>query len=53
MNRFASVALDLGPEAIAVCLSPAGAINKDSYNKVFRLFAATRRVKRTGTRVFA
>ena len=53
VDRFASVAVDLGPEAIAVCLSPAGALNKDSYNKVFRLFAATRRVKRTGTRVFA
>jgi hypothetical protein len=53
VDRFASVAVDLGPEAIAVCLSPAGALSKDSYNKVFRLFAATRRVKRTGTRVFA
>jgi hypothetical protein len=53
IDRFASVAVDLGPEAIAVCLSPAGALNKDSYNKVFRLFAATRRVKLTGTRVFA
>lgn len=53
VDRFAAVAVDLGPEAIAVCLSPAGALNKDSYNKVFRLFAATRRVKRTGTRVFA
>lgn len=53
IDRFVSVAVDLGPEAIAVCLSPVGALNKDSYNKVFRLFAATRRVKWTGTRVFA
>lgn len=53
IDRFAGAALDLGPEAIGVCLSPAGSLGKDSYNKVFRLFAATRRVKKTGTRVFA
>lgn len=53
VDRFASVSVDLGPEAIAVCLSPAGALAKDSYNKIFRLFAATRRVKRMGTRVIA
>lgn len=53
IDRFASVALDLGPEAIGVCLSPAGNLKDDSYNKVFRLFAATRRLKKTGTRIFA
>lgn len=53
IDRFAGVALDLGPEAIGVCLSPAGDLVRDSYNKVLRLFAATRRVKKTGTRVFA
>jgi hypothetical protein len=53
VDRFANVALDLGPEAIAVCLSPAGDLKNDSYSKVFRLFATTRRVKMTGTRVFA
>jgi hypothetical protein len=52
IDRFASAALDLGPEAIAVCLSPAGS-GADSYNKVLRLFAAMRRVKQTGTRVIA
>lgn len=53
VDRFARSAVDLGPEAIGVCLSPAGSLAKDSYNKVFRLFAATRRVKRTGARIFA
>lgn len=52
IDRFAKAALDLGPEALAVCLSPAGA-GDDSYNKVLRLFAAIRRVKQTGTRVIA
>lgn len=53
IDRFANVALDLGPEAIGICLSPVGAIKDDSYNKVLRLFAATRRLKQTGTRVIA
>jgi hypothetical protein len=50
IDRFTKTALDLGPEAIAVCLSPAGA-SGDSYSKVLRLFAAARRVKRSGVRV--
>jgi hypothetical protein len=53
IDRFANVALDLGPEAIGVCLSPAGSLRNDSYNKVLRLFAATRRLKQSGTRVLA
>lgn len=52
IDRFTNVALDLGPEAIGVCMSPAGA-GDDSYNKVLRLFASTRRVKQTGARVVA
>jgi hypothetical protein len=52
VDRFANAALDLGPESIAVCMSPAGA-GSDSYSKVLRLFAATRRVKQTGARVIA
>jgi hypothetical protein len=52
IDRFANAALDLGPEAIGVCMSPAGAGN-DSYNKVLGLFRATRRVKQTGARVIA
>ena len=52
IDRFTKTALDLGPEAIAVCLSPSGAAG-DSYSKVFRLFAAVRRVKRSGVRVIA
>ncbi|MGD1056734.1 MAG: hypothetical protein ABR992_04895 [Solirubrobacteraceae bacterium] len=52
IDRFTKTALDLGPEAIAVCLSPAGA-SGDSYSKVLRLFAAVRRVKRSGVRVIA
>ena len=53
LDRFAAAALDLGPEAIGLCLSPAGSLRDDSYNKVLRLFAATRRLKQTGTRVIA
>lgn len=52
IDRFANAALDLGPEAIGICLSPAGAGN-DSYNKVLRLFTSARRIKRTGARVIA
>jgi hypothetical protein len=52
VDRFTKAALDLGPEAIAVCLSPTGA-GSDSYSKVLRLFAATRRIKQSGTRVIA
>jgi hypothetical protein len=52
VDRFTKAALDLGPEAIAVCLSPSGAAG-DSYNKVVRLFAAVRRIKQSGIRVIA
>jgi hypothetical protein len=52
IDKFASAALDLGPEAIGICLSPAGTGN-DSYNKVLRLFAASRRIKLSGARVIA
>lgn len=52
VERFVEVALDLGPESIAVCLSPAGH-GADSYNKVLRLFATARHIKRTGARVVA
>lgn len=50
IDRFTQVAVDLGPESIAICLSPAGN-GTDSYNKVRRLFAAARHVKQTGVRV--
>jgi hypothetical protein len=53
IDRFAAAALDLGPEAIAVCFSPAGAVRTDSYHKLLRLFAATRRIRRNGARVIA
>lgn len=52
VDRFTKTALDLGPEAIAVCLSPSGAAG-DSYSKVLRLFAAVRRIKQSGIRVIA
>ena len=52
IDRFTRTALDLGPEAIAVCLSPSGGAG-DSYSKVLRLFAAIRRVKQSGVRVIA
>lgn len=52
IDRFTKSALDLGPEAIAVCLSPSGGAG-DSYSKVLRLFATVRRVKQSGVRVIA
>jgi hypothetical protein len=52
IDRFTKTALDLGPDALAVCLSPAGGAG-DSYSKVLRLFAATRRIKHSGVRVIA
>lgn len=52
IDRFVKAALELGPEAIAICLSPTGNSN-DSYSKVLRLFAAMRRVKQSGVRVIA
>ena len=52
IERFAEVALDLGPESIALCLSPAGN-GSDSYNKVLRLFETARHIKRSGVRVVA
>lgn len=52
IDRFVGAALDLGPEALAICLSPAGT-GSDSYSKVLRLFATSRRIKLSGTRVIA
>jgi hypothetical protein len=52
VDRFTARAADLGPQAVAVCLSPAGAAT-DSYAKVLRLFLAARRVKRTGLTTLA
>ena len=52
LDRFAQVAVDLGPETVALCLSPAGN-GADSYGKVRRLFAAVAHIKRTGARVVA
>jgi hypothetical protein len=52
IDHFTNVAVDLGPESIALCLSPAGN-GADSYNKVRRLFAAARHVKQTGVGVVA
>lgn len=52
IDRFVSVAVDLGPEAVGVCLSPAGT-GSDSYSKVLRLFASSRRIKLSGAKVIA
>jgi hypothetical protein len=52
LDRFADVALNLGPEAVGLCLSPAGG-GGDSYNKVLRLFETSARLKQTGARVLA
>lgn len=52
IDRFAKAALDVGPQMIGVCLSPAGHAG-DSYEKVLRLFAACRRLKESGARVVA
>jgi hypothetical protein len=52
LDRFALAALDLGPQAFALCLSPVSA--KDSYSKVQRLFGAFEHLRRAfGRPVFA
>jgi hypothetical protein len=50
VDRFVHVALDVGPQLIALCLSPTGG-PRDSYEKILRLFLAGRRLKSTGSRV--
>lgn len=52
IDRIVSAALEIGPEAIAVCLSPVGS-GDDSYSKVLRLFAAVLHVRKAGVRVIA
>jgi hypothetical protein len=51
-DRFLHVALDVGPQLIALCLSPTGG-PRDSYGKILRLFLTARRFKSTGCRVVA
>jgi hypothetical protein len=50
--RFVSAALDHGPQALALCLSPAGA-GTDSYAKILRLFAVAARIQATGAPTIA
>lgn len=52
VDRFLANAIDVQPEAIAMCLSPAGAAT-DSYAKVARIFATARRFAATGIRTIA
>ena len=52
IDRFAEVALEVDPAAIAVCLSPAGSA-LDGYHKLVRLFSATDRLARTGVPILA
>jgi hypothetical protein len=52
IDRFTAAAADLGPQAVALCLTPVGDA-KDSYAKVLRCFLTTQRVKRAGMTTFA
>jgi hypothetical protein len=51
-DRFASVALDLGPQTLALCLSPNGA-GDEGQAKVLQLFTVAQRLKATGAHVIA
>ena len=52
IERFMNTALDLGPQAVGLCLSPTGS-GSDSYAKVLRLFTTALHAKRSGARVLA
>ncbi|MGH3374880.1 MAG: hypothetical protein ACRDP6_09080 [Actinoallomurus sp.] len=53
LGRFLRGALDIGPSAVALCLSPAGD-GKEHYHKLYQVFDAATRAKRTtGTTIVA
>ena len=52
IDRFTAAAADLGPQAVALCLTPAGDAT-DSYAKVLRYFLTAQRVKRAGMTTLA
>lgn len=52
LDRFINAALDIGPEAIGLCLTPLGA-QDDSYSKVVALFTAMLHVKGRGVKLIA
>lgn len=52
IDRFTANAADLGPQAVALCLTPVGDA-KDSYAKVLRYVLTAQRVKRAGMTTLA
>ena len=52
IDRFTAAAADLGPQAVALCLTPVGDAT-DSYAKVLRYFLTAQRVKRAGMTTLA
>jgi hypothetical protein len=52
IDRFAAIALDLGPQTLALCLSPNGA-GDEGEAKVLELFTTGQRLKATGAHVIA
>jgi hypothetical protein len=52
VDRFVSRATDVGPEAIAFCVSPAGS-SSDSYSKILRLVVLAERVRNAGVPTIA
>jgi hypothetical protein len=47
VDRFIAAAIDVGPQALAYCMSPSGA-GSDSYAKILRLFEVGDRLQRIG-----
>jgi hypothetical protein len=52
VDRFASAAVDVGPQSIGLCLSPVGDGN-ESYGKLLDVFVASRRLRSAGASVIA
>jgi hypothetical protein len=52
IDRFTAAAADLGPQTVALCLTPVGNAT-DSYAKVLRYFLTAQRVKRAGMTTLA
>lgn len=50
VGRFADAALDVGPQALGLCMSPSGA-SGDTYSKILRLFNVADALKDTGASV--
>jgi|SRR5581483_192948 len=52
IDRFIEASINVGPQAIAFCMSPTGGAN-DSYAKILRIFEVVDRLQRAGAPVLA